>query len=91
MFVTVLCLSLAASVAADRTLAERLLTGVEQWQTKVSFRSTFRLRAGFARTLAQGLRGQIDPKIKGHPSNVFEASGVSHKLGSKVRYSEFVN
>lgn len=87
MYAIPLILCTIGSSASDLTVAETLRAAVEQWLTEVEFRSTYRLRAGFADSLEDALRGEINPKIRGGPAQQFEATGVFHKLGSNLRLS----
>lgn len=76
-------------VDSDRELVDTidaLNAGINQWQTDICFRSTFRLRQGYAKSLDDALRSGVDPSIPGPPNAVFEAAGIFNKRFDLYRY-----
>ncbi len=82
-----LCGVAGAPSESDVAVAQTLRAAVEQWQTQVAFRSSYRLRGGFANSVEDARRGEINAKLGGGYAIRFEAAGVFHKEGPKLRCS----
>ena len=79
---------LFGQVSSERTDELAVLrAAVQQWQSDVTFKSTFTLRVGLAASLDDGINRGIDDKLSKSSRLAFKAHGVFNKLGRKVRYS----
>ena len=79
--------ALGSDISDVSTVMETLRAGVQQWQTEITFRSTFSLRSGYSTSVDAALRGEIDPTIEGAAGTSYEAKGFFHKKGPKIRYA----
>lgn len=60
-----------------------LRAGLRQWESEVTFKSTFRYRSGSTPSVEDGLAGKID--TSGKSTAHYEATGLYHKMGPMVR------
>jgi hypothetical protein len=73
--------------AGQSTTLRALKAAFSNWLENVEFRSTFRYREGYAKSIADAVQSGIDPSLKGPAEEVFEATGAFNKLGKLQRFS----
>jgi hypothetical protein len=79
---------MAPPLPDSQMLLKTLNAGIEQWRKDVSFRSSYRMRSGFSKSIEAGLQDGVDVTISGSPGEDCESFGQFHKMGKLQRYSQ---